>query len=519
MNTKPNLKKMRPILFGISIVGIAVLIFSISFHKRTNDFVEKYNPERQDLVETLILTGRLLPRNSLELKFNEAGEIENIYREEGQTIQKGQLFAELSHKLLDAELNETNAQIATRQASLEILLSGSRDEDISEQIAATELAELQRDHAITNLESTARDAKNQADNAIRNAVDDFFVNPRSSNPQLSFALSKNQSLQLDLEFRRRGIEKLLDEWQLDFASAMTLENYKERTEQVLSRLDIVREFLRIAALAVNGAEPTSDLTDTTIRAWKTNLASQRTVIDGAIQAIQSGQQSISEKTLTLARANSVLSRLQNGSTPQELSAKEAEIQEVVARKNTIFTKIQNRKIYAPISGIIAEVKKSKGENVTTQDVIGVLISENNFEVELEVPELNITAIEKDDVVQISFAALPGKVFRGKINEIAETAETGANLVPYYKVTVLLEDPDPTLRSGLIADVIVTTNTYENVLAVPARFIQTNKDGEYLSILGNDEKITTQKITTGPKSGGMVIIESPIETGITIVIEK
>lgn len=520
MTTKILKKKNSIAIVGVLLTAVLAGSFYFYTHKQANDFTEKYTVIRQDITDTLLLTGRLLPRKSIDLKFSEAGEIYKIYAEEGQTLKRGSLFAELNHSLLDAELNEADAQVATRQASLEVLLSGSREEDIAEQIAATELAELQRDHAITNLESSAKDAKNQADNAIRNTVDDFFINPRSSNPQLSFALSKNQSLRLELEFQRQVIEKLLNEWQLD-PIYFTLENYREGSYQAIERMDTIREFLRIAALAVNAAEATSDLSDTTIRAWKTNLATQRTAIDSGIQSIQSGQQSVAEKTLSLNRSKSVLSRLENGSTPEEILAKRAEVQEALARKNIIFAKIQNRKIYAPMDGVLAEINKSDGETASTQDIIGVLISENNFEVELEVPELNITEIQKNDIVQISFAALPSKIFRGQINEIAATAETGDNLVPYYKVTVLVEDPDPSLRSGLIADVTVVTDVYENVVAVPARFVRTNEQGEnYVSIIGATGKIEKRTITTETKSQGMVIVKSPdFEMGAEVVLEK
>jgi HlyD family secretion protein len=66
----------------------------------------------------------------VDLGFNDAGRVDSMQVEEGDTVRKGELLATLDASRYQAEVDATKAQIAAQQAVLDRLLAGSRPEEI-----------------------------------------------------------------------------------------------------------------------------------------------------------------------------------------------------------------------------------------------------------------------------------------------------------------------------------------------------------------------------------------------------
>jgi putative peptide zinc metalloprotease protein len=72
----------------------------------------------------------VLPVHNCDVRAEVEGIIQHIYVDEGQTIRKGDLIAQLSDRDLRAELTKTTAQIAETDARLKLLLAGPRPEEV-----------------------------------------------------------------------------------------------------------------------------------------------------------------------------------------------------------------------------------------------------------------------------------------------------------------------------------------------------------------------------------------------------
>jgi putative peptide zinc metalloprotease protein len=80
----------------------------------------------------------ILPVRNADVRAEVEGIIDQIYVEEGQTVQKGDLIARLMDRDLQAELHKTEAAIQEAQAKLKLLVAGPRAEEIEQ--ARIELA-------------------------------------------------------------------------------------------------------------------------------------------------------------------------------------------------------------------------------------------------------------------------------------------------------------------------------------------------------------------------------------------
>lgn len=278
------------------------------------------------------------------------------------------------------------------------------------------------------------------------------------------------------------------------------------------------------ALAENGLSQANVAYETALKTARNNLAtievegekqitSAQSQIDSAFEAWQVAQ---SRYNQTIAPANK-----------QDILVSEARIRQAQTALDTLVKNTDNCYIKAPIDGTVTKVNYEIGEQPSGKAVISML-GENNFEIEVLISEADIAKVAKDDEVVITLDAFGEETeFTGFVSFI-EPAETIIQDVVYYKVNVLfLENKENNLlsniKSGMTANVIITTAKKENVLIIPGRaVIDKNTDGKFTRVLTNGV-VEERLITLGLRGdGGMTELLSGVKEGedvVTYVSEK
>jgi multidrug efflux pump subunit AcrA (membrane-fusion protein) len=178
--------------------------------------------------------------------------------------------------------------------------------------------------------------------------------------------------------------------------------------------------------------------------------------------------------------------------------------------DSVISRINKRKIYAPFSGTIASVGIKQGESTGSVDTTSAdsgatitLISENDYEVTLKAPEISVAKLSVGQEVSLNLDAY-GKdvIFPGKITSI-NPAETIIDGVPVYETKVSFSNKDDRIRSGMTTTATIITNRKDNVIVVPANYIHTDKEGAYVFVL-NDEKTEKRVITTGLRGSDSLV---------------
>jgi multidrug efflux system membrane fusion protein len=107
------------------------------------------------------------------------------------------------------------------------------------------------------------------------------------------------------------------------------------------------------------------------------------------------------------------------------------------------------RLTAPIAGSIASLDVEPNENVQPGQVICLLASTSNTEVEVAIPEVLIAQVKEGDEVNVEFDALPERRMTGHVTEVG-VASTG--LATTFPVRVRLDKDDDDVRSGMAAEV-------------------------------------------------------------------
>ncbi len=146
-------------------------------------------------------------------------------------------------------------------------------------------------------------------------------------------------------------------------------------------------------------------------------------------------------------------------------------------------------IYAPMDGIISELKVELGERVlgTSQfqgtDVMTVA-DLSRMEARVDVGENDIVLIRVGDTSRIDVDAIKDRKLTGSVYEIGNTAVTTSagtqEEVTNFTVKIRILDKDVQLRPGMSMTAVIETQTKNNVIVVPIQSVTTrsvNKENE------------------------------------------
>ncbi len=137
-------------------------------------------------------------------------------------------------------------------------------------------------------------------------------------------------------------------------------------------------------------------------------------------------------------------------------------------------------IYAPMAGVITELRREQGEiaigSQFQEDVILVVSELSEMEVQLDVDENDIVTVALGDLAEIEVDALPGRTLIGTVYEIGNSAKSqgaegeAGNRKTEFLVKVAITDPPAELRPGMTASADIVTDTKESTLSVPIQCV-------------------------------------------------
>jgi len=217
---------------------------------------------------------------------------------------------------------------------------------------------------------------------------------------------------------------------------------------------------------------------------------------------------LAQKNLALAKA---------GSTPEQIASQEAAVRQAQASVQSVQVALSKTILRSPIDGVITVQGAKLGQIVTVttasaanQSLISI-ISEKKLEVDAYVPEVDIGHLALGQPAKITFDALPGENFSGKVMEI-DPAETVIGGVVNYQIKISLDSSDQRIKSGLTANLSVQTALKKNVILLPQYAILQNDNGIFVRIPeGKTTKDVPVKLGIRGQDGSVEIV-SGVEAG-------
>ena len=229
---------------------------------------------------------------------------------------------------------------------------------------------------------------------------------------------------------------------------------------------------------------------------------------------------------TLKNAQIYLTALTGGTVPADATGSDlfklnqARLAVQIAQAN-----LDSTQITAPFDGTVTEVNSMVGDQVSPATWAFRLDDLSKLKVDVQVSEVDINTVQVGQPVTLTFDAVAGKTYHGKVEEVDQDGNAVQGAVN-FTVTVVLTDPDASVKPGMTATVSIIVKQLSNVLLVPDRAVRLVKNQHVVYVLQNGQpqmvKITlgassdTQsEVASGDLKVGDAIILNPLSSPPTL----
>lgn len=506
------MKKRTIIILAIGVVALVLIIYAVVKHRGGQyQFV---SVTQGTITEQVDVTGNTTPIQSLDLAFEAGGTISAVYKNAGDTVAPGDALVQLDTNALQAQLAQAQASVASAQATLANLQAGPTPQAVAVSQASLASAQQSLANEYAGVSDAVTSAFAKANDAVRNQLTSLYSGPETNNPQLTFSVSDSQVLN-NADFERLQASQELNAWQNELAALPA--NPSTSTLDVTltnasNHLAVVEQLLETDSSALVDA---TSLSATTAATYKTDVANAVTEVEDASGSITGSQQSIASDEAAVAEAQASLNQTLAGSTPQNIAAQQAAVAQAQANEQSVQVNINNATLVSPIAGVVTVQNAKVGEIAVAGQTITSVISNDDFEVDADVPETDIGKIAVGNTVSMTFDAFPGETFSGKVFYI-DPAQTIVSGVVDYLIKVSFDTPDARIKSGLTTNLTINTQTDTNALILPQYAVIQNASGTFVEILQNGTA-TQIPVTLGIRDqNGNVEIASGVTAGEQVV---
>jgi RND family efflux transporter MFP subunit len=450
-------KKKIFYIFIPIIILITVLIFVFSKNGQY-DFTEV---KTSDYVSEVSVVGTVIPSQETNMAFEMSGRVVSIYKKVGDKVNQGESILALQSADINAKLLRAQADYEGELAKLNKLKNDNSTTDL------------------TSIKNAIRTGYTSADDAIRSKVDQMFTDPNSRFPEIKIFISKIDD-EKEVETGRYEIRRTFESWAPQIQNVNSVNNVKDLKDNYVplakQNLSKILDYLDFVSYVLSTSETTGDISQSDLDKYTSDISSARTNINKALSDLNSAVSSVANNT-------------------QDIPFQESKVKSALANINEIRAELSKNTISAPFTGILTKIDVEIGEIVGSADSAVSIISDNAFQIETFIPEVNIKDIQIGNTAKIKLDAFGDEeYFDAKVITI-EPAQTVRDGVSTYKTKFEFNQKDDRIRSGMTANVIITTENRSNAILIPPTSIY-KKDGfDYVKVLVG-KNVVEKQVTLG-----------------------
>lgn len=448
-------------------------------------------------------TGTVRSNQSAWLTWDTSGTVAKVDGYVGMKVNKGDELASLEQTSLSQSVILAQADLVTAQQNLDNLY----DTDLQKAQAQQAVEDAQ-----TNLDNLMNPALQQA-NALQAIAD---AQKTLDDAERNLRYLQSPASQADIDAQKAQVILAEDALNRAKDNYAPWENKPEDNlirANLLAKLSAAQDSYDKAVRDLNGMlANTTNPVDLAVA--QADVATAQANLDQANRDYENIKDGPSEAEIALAQAKLADAQknyddIANGPNPNDIAAAQAR----VAAAQATLTQVA---ITAPFDGEITAVKALPGDQVTPNTQAFRLDDLSRLLVDVEISEVDINQVKVGQDVHLTFDAIIGSEYQGKVTEISPVGEESQGVVNFL-VTAELLNPDGQVKPGMTAAVSIVTSTLENVLVVPSRAIRTVNNQLVVYLLQNGVPVSIP-VTLGASADSMSeILSGNVSEGDLLVL--
>lgn len=186
-------------------------------------------------------------------------------------------------------------------------------------------------------------------------------------------------------------------------------------------------------------------------------------------------------------------------------------------------------VYAPKDGIVIYAQDRRRRKIKAGSMLNRYSSSYNRVATLPnldsllsvtyVNEIDISKVYEGQTVEMMVDALPEKVIKGKIIDIANIGKSSGNSDgKVFRVAIYIENSDEELKPAMTTSNQIIIDRLEDALVIPINAVHSDGENSFV-YLRNGINIVKKQVKTGLQNKSMIIIEDGLKNGDKCLIRE
>jgi HlyD family secretion protein len=400
-------KKFWIAIVVVIIAGVGFYVWQKNQQAASDSTYQTVAAAHGMLTASVGATGTVRAGQSANLTWQTSGRVETVIPVIGDAVKTDDVLATLVQTSMSQSIILAEADLITAQKNLDDLMA-----------SRTGLAQAEQN--LANAKQAVEDAQEKVDSITFARASDNLV----------------EQTQANIDLAKRDLTRAEDNYKL-YAKKPEGDSTKA---QALLTLTNARQKLTDLTNKYNWY--TGKATDLDAEKYKADLA------------VAQAQQ---------ADAQREVERLKNGPSADDVAAAKAR---VAAAESTL----SQSGVVAPFNGVITQAESAPGDMVSPGTLAFRVDDLSHLLVDLQISEVDINNMTVGQPVSVTFDAVQGKSYTGKVSKISQAGDSTGSGVN-FTVTVEMIEVDELIKPGMTAAVNITVREISDALLVQNRAVR------------------------------------------------
>jgi membrane fusion protein (multidrug efflux system) len=176
--------------------------------------------------------------------------------------------------------------------------------------------------------------------------------------------------------------------------------------------------------------------------------------------------------------------------------------------------LQDLTVVAPYAGVVKERKVAVGTYARPGDGLLVIMRVDPIKLQFELPEKYAARVRVGLDVQATIAALPGRVFTGRVRTVSPALAVQSRAV---KVEATVPNGRYELKPGFFATVRVPLASLPGSVAIPQRALVRREGMDHVFVVRGD-RVALARVETGAETADRVEVVTGLTEADAVVVE-
>ena len=493
------------------LVLIVFIVFGVSLLLGARTGESALLVTERDVVQYVQLSGEVNTAENIELSFGMMGKVVSIEARQGTSVETGAVLARLESDSLDADLAQAHGSVAVARAS--VAAANAALQKTKSNLSLVQAQNRGIDSSVASARTALLLTKTEQETLVVNVYRELLNNDLQayqidgyrtlSAPVISGSYHFDESGEYILEFYRSGART---GYSIRYSGlengTISIDDYglpvQLGTRGLFVTLPVAGEgdSYSISEWIVSVPNTRSESYQTKLSAYKKAQETQKKFVSQAETNLENllAQQMVGDQ-VAITTAQEEQAQAAVAEAYANLLQAQAALQQAEAQVARIEAQLADTVITAPFAGVIAKIGLSVGEIIGVGVPVITLVSDDEYELRMNVPEIDIAKINVGSEAVVTLDAYGDSVtWRGEVTEI-ELIQTEVYGVPVYVSTITLNGTDQRIRIGMNARARIDIQAVSQAVAVPASYISFTGDGPFVFVQ-NNQQVERRVITLG-----------------------